>query len=570
MTAGGDRVAGPVAPPRSVDRPTWRRAAVSLALGASVAAACTGTAAPRGSGSPPASPEPTRSMPTSGPSVARGPFVREACSLPADQVELTRRGYHPRRSGEIQIVPVAPNYFDNHSHSGPWPYLQRVPMFLYGPGHVPAAGRVARPVELADLPPTLGWHLGFRFQAPDGDPMAEAIDPSADPARLVVLVVWDGGGRRVLDLYPDAWPNLRRSIEDGAWFDRATVGMSPSVSPAVHATMGTGAIPRRHGIVDLEFRGPGGMRTIRDSAGLLKLPTLGDVYDRAEGNDPVVGMVGNGLTVGMLGHGTGIAGGDRDILALHGGAEWIVPEGLGPDFEIPDYLNDVPGLDEAIRRLDASDGQIDGRWLGDAELSDPTQIEETPAFTEWETTVIDQVIRREGFGSDEVPDLLLVNYKQIDKVGHRWSMNSPQAEIVVREMDRAFRDLVGILDRRAGRGNWVLAITADHGSTPDASVTGAFNIDMREFRADLQTAFDEDADGRSAILHTRVTQVWLDRAELEEGGHTVEEVARFLGRYRQADNDPSGAPEPERPVFQAAFPSELLDAPLPCLRGSGP
>jgi Type I phosphodiesterase / nucleotide pyrophosphatase len=466
------------------------------------------------------------------------------------------------------MVPVPPNYFDNHSHSGPWPYLQRVPLFLYGPGHVPAAGRVRTPVELADLAPTLAVHLGTEFSAPDGAPIEDAIDSSAGPARLVVVVVWDGGGRRVLDLYPDAWPNMRRRVGDGVWFDLAAVGTSPSVSPAVHATLGTGALPRHHGIVDLEFRGPGGLRTIRDSVELLELPTLGDVYDREAGNDPLVGMVGNGLTVGMLGHGTGMKGGDRDILALHGGAEWIRPEGLAPSFEVPGYLNEVPGLEEAIRRLDASDGQLDGRWLEEADLADPTQIEETPAFTEWETAVIDELIRREGFGSDEVPDLLFVNYKQIDKAGHRWSMNSVQTEIILREMDRAFQDLVGILNRRAGRGNWVLAITADHGSTPDASVTGAFNIEMRELRADLEAAFDEDDDGRSAIQHTRVTQVWVDRTELEEGGHTIEEVARFLGRYRQMDNDPVGAPQPERRVFRAAFPSEVLNQRLPCLRGS--
>jgi Type I phosphodiesterase / nucleotide pyrophosphatase len=530
-------------------------------------AACTGGSEPDRSASP-RSPSPATSTPTAEPTVARGPFVRVACSLPAEQVELTRRGYDPQRSGQVQIVPVPPSYFGNHSHSGPWPYLQRVPLFFYGPGHVPRAGEISRPVEVADVPPTLGAYLGFPFDAPDGGVLDEAVDPSADPARLVVVVVWDGGGRGVLDLYPNAWPNVRRAIPDGAWFRRAIVGTSPSVSPAVHATLGTGAIPRRHGIVDLEFFQRGTLRTIRDSAGLLELPTIGDLYDRAEENEPVVGMVGNGLTVGMLGRGTAFPGGDRDILALHGGAEWIRPPGLAPDFSVPGYLNGVPGFDQAIRRVDASDGQLDGRWMADADLTDFVQLEETPAFTEWETAVIREVIRRERFGADEVPDLLFVNYKQVDKVGHRWSMNSPQAAAVVRGVDRAFRDLTEILNREVGRREWVLAITADHGSTPDASVTGAFNIDIRELHADLQAAFDQDGDSQSAIRHTRVTQVWLDEGELREGGNTVEDVAAFLGRYRQADNDSVGAPEPGRRVFEAAFPSELLDQSLPCLRRS--
>ena len=36
------------------------------------------------------------------------------------------------------------------------------------------------------------------------------------------------------------------------------------------------------------------------------------------------------------------------------------------------------------------------------------------------------MIRREGFGADDVPDLLYLNFKEIDYVSHVWSMNSPE------------------------------------------------------------------------------------------------------------------------------------------------
>ena len=51
-------------------------------------------------------------------------------------------------------------------------------------------------------------------------------------------------------------------IEHGVWYERASVGSSPSITPATHATLGTGAFPMRTGQTDAEFR-------LGDELGLL-------------------------------------------------------------------------------------------------------------------------------------------------------------------------------------------------------------------------------------------------------------------------------------------------------------
>lgn len=498
-------------------------------------------------------------------------FLRLACSIPPSQLRRIWAGFSEETSGEVQLVARFPNYYGNHSHSGPWPYLQNVPMLLYGPGHVPAIGEVARPVTMADLPATLAGYLGFRFRTPDGAPMREAIVPDAPPPRLIVVVVWDGGGRNVLQEWPRSWPTVRRMARGGAWFDRATVGSSPSVTPAVHATIGTGAFPRLHGLTDLTFRDDARMASIRDGTSYLRLPTLADRFDRELGNEPLVGVLANSLATGMAGHGASFPGGDRDLILLHGeGSAWTVPDTLAADFQFPTYVNDVPGLDDAVHRLDVQDGALDGSWLGEPVLEDRNEWVDTPAFSGYQTDVIRELIVREGFGADDVADLLYVNYKQIDKVGHRWSMNSPQMEAVVASSDRALRELVDVLDREVGSGEWVMALTADHGSTPDASVSGAFVIDIRELQDDLAARFDDD-DGRDVFQVVRVTQIWLDVVELEENGFTVDDVSAFLNRYTQGDNAEGEAIEEtlsprerDARVYAAAFPSSAL-VEAPCL-----
>jgi hypothetical protein len=536
-----------------------------LALLLMVTAACT-TDAP----GPASSPSATPTVSPSPTQVASGRYARIACDIPGKQLQRILNGYIAGKSGELQFVLRTPHFFGANSHSGPWDYLQHVPLFFYGPGHVAAAGKVDRPVTVADIAPTFARFLGSDFDTDDGAVLEEAVLSGQTPPKLVVLVVWDGGGRNVLAEYPSAWGELRRLIPDGAWFDRATVGSSPSVTPATHATMGTGVFPSTHGALDLRIRdGDRLVGPILNGPQYLLAPTLADEWDRAQGNRPVVGFVATEPALGMIGHGSFAEGGDRDLALGQREGVW----GLTPEnqqyFDYRPELTELPGvLDQAVRSLDLEDGRLDGLWLGQAVLEAPADILHTPAYAEYQTEVLRNVIR-EGFGQDDVPDLLYTNYKQIDRVGHRWPFPSPQMEAVVASSAREFANLGRVLDEEVGQGEWVMALTADHGSTPSAASTGAYGIDQIELTRDINAAFDTDGDEVSALSSFRVTQLWFNLAELEEQGHSLGDVADFLMEYTPADNapDPSAVPGGLRDdrLFAAAFPAHVLDAP-PCLQ----
>jgi hypothetical protein len=528
--------------------------------------ACSSSAPPEAARSPGAEvPTPTKTL---DPAV-RGKFARIACRIPAVQLRRIVNGYIPGKSGEIQFVLRTPHFFGANSHSGPWEYLQHVPLFFYGPDHVPAVGEVGRPVTVADIAPTFARLLGYDFDTPDGDPLDEAIEEGQQPPKLIVLMVWDGGGRNVLAEHPDAWRRFRRLIPQGAWFENATVGSSPSVTPATHATMGTGVFPRTHGALDLRIRdGDHLVGPILGGPRYLLAPSLADEYDRDLGNRPVIGFVATEPALGMLGHGSYTEGGDKDLALGQREGVW----GLTPEnqeyFDYRPSLTEVPGLDEAVRRLDLQDGRLDGRWLGEAVLELPADILHTPAYAEYQTAVLRNVIREEGFGGDDVPDLLFTNYKQIDRVGHRWPFPSPQMEAVVASSAREFINLTEMLDEEVGRGEWVMALTADHGSTPSAATTGAYAIDQLALNDDVNAAFDTDGDDVPVLQSFRVTQLWINLAELEENGHTLGEVADFIMDYTPSDNAADlSAVRPnlqDERLFRAAFPDTVLRD-LPCL-----
>ena len=62
-------------------------------------------------------------------------------------------------------------------------------------------------------------------------------------------------------------------------------------------------------------------------------------------------------------------------------------------------------------------------------------------------------MRREGFGADDVPDLLYINYKLTDEIGHTDSMNSVEMSDAVRATMTVFASWSGSSTRSWGRGS---------------------------------------------------------------------------------------------------------------------
>jgi hypothetical protein len=489
-----------------------------------------------------------------------------ACGGPKRFLTRTWRGYHPRRSGEIQIVARGRNVVGaGYPHAGPQDHLQDVPLFLYGPGIIEPGRSVARPVTSADIVPTQARLLGFDPGNVDGSVLDEALIPGGPAPALVVTLIWDAGGHVVLDEYRRAWPQLRALRDEGTWYANATVGSSPSTSAAIHATIGTGTFPRRHGLSGNKVRFRGRLiEPAKVGPRLLDEPTLADRWDPANGNLPLVGAIGSAaIQLALIGHGSLWEGGDADLAVLKspGGYQdpqsfWGLQGSVDDFFDFPEYVNELPPLTSHHQYADLFDGRDDGKWLGES-MGRLRNGWDSPARLPFQTRVIEEIIRREGFGDDAVPDLLAVNYKLIDLVSHEWSMHSPQMRDAVRAHDAELPRLVEILNQEVGPGRWVLVLTADHGATPDPRVSGGWPIDTGRVGAAVRARFD-DADGRPLVQQVQPTQVFIDRGEL--GGGSLRRVASFLRRLTEADTavDGRSSPAPARRVFSAAFPSTLL------------
>lgn len=503
-----------------------------------------------------------------------------ACALPEDEVQRIRRGHFPERSPDLYMVPREPNYFGGFtatSHSGPWDYLQRIPLLFYGPGFFNDLGDIQRPdTTLADIAPTLAELTDTELSDEAvGRPVQEALEVSrSQPPKLIVVLIWDGGGYNVLETWPQSWPFLKRLMDRGTSITNATVGSSPSVTPAVHATIGTGAFPKQHGVVDMHVRNDeGGVERAfaTGSPQYIQLPTYGDLHDLNTGNRAEIGMFAyHEFNMGMMGHGSFLSGADRDIQIIAPsapGVEFIAEEEF---FELPDYLDDIGGFERLKDEVDGRDGQVDGRWRGRS-LDDRHDVRHSPVWVQFQTKVIKEVIEREGFGNDDIPDLLFVNYKQIDDAGHDWNMLNPEMKDIIEETDRELRNLVRFLDRQVGERQWAMALTADHGQAPDAQRARVWPIGISILVSDLAEHFGVPKE--DLVDETRPTGLWLNEEGLAAHGVTAEDIADYIIDYRIEDQVASTRTLPpeydsrrSEPLFSSAFPSSEMARVWECVR----
>lgn len=504
-----------------------------------------------------------------------------ARELGADVVERLVRGFHPDRSPDVIMVARPSNVVVRWSgaslgsevpdlrttHASPWAYHQRVPIILYGPGFVRAGVRSSRQVDVADLAPTMADLTRASFRAPDGEALSDALLPPGrrnGRPRLIVLVAYDGGGWNLLQAYPDAWPQIRRLAAAGTAFTNATIGSSPSVTAAIHATMGTGAYPRTHGVPEHAVRWPDGSvadvyRGEAADPALLSVPTFADAWDQARANRPWVGLVATeAWHLGMVGKGAVAHGGDRDV-AMFWDRDRFRFHTNQEAYSLPADVPPRDALDRRLRELDSSDGAIDGIWL-DNDLSNPSVVAGSPAFVRHEQSAVLRLLSSEPIGRDDVTDLLFIEFKSTDLGAHIWNIEGEEEPHVLRAQDDAVAALVQKLDRLVGRDRYVLAVTADHGLTPLPERMGGVRVHPDVVGQAVDEYFD-----RELVERVTPSGIYLDRDRLRDAGITVTEVARFVAGLTYRDVLPADADEDaidenvlgER-VFAAALPGAFL------------
>ncbi len=362
---------------------------------------------------------------------------------------------------------------------------------------------------------TLATSLTAALTACSTTPPATPVAAAARP-QLVVLVVIDGLPMRQVTGYRDqlAPDGFARFLDRGRWFADAHYAHGHTVTAAGHSVMLSGAYPQRSGIISNEWRDPVTGDPVYNTGDAayqyidsptaplsgtsprnLKVETLGDVLRTRSPASKVIGISGKDrgaiLPAGHKGTAymymteTGRFASSTYYMPAH--PQWVTDFNAAKPADAFFKKTWAPLLPESAYARSVPDGQswqvasgngnklpavigdkMDApgpRFYGNL-LASPFGDELTLAFAR-------AAVSNEKLGQRGVTDILSVSLSSHDYINHAFGPESRLSHDHMLQLDRHLQAFFQFLDKTVGAGNYVLALTADHGftDTPEWAIT---------------------------------------------------------------------------------------------------
>jgi predicted AlkP superfamily pyrophosphatase or phosphodiesterase len=336
--------------------------------------------------------------------------------------------------------------------------------------------------------------------------------------KLVVLLVVDQMRGDYIDKFRGQWTGgLKRLVDEGAWFREAAYPYAATETCVGHATISTGALPATHGMIanawwDRETQKmvtctadpnaknsgyAGATAKGGDTAWRMLLPSFAEELKFQTGGATrvVTFSLKARAAITMAGH-------QADAATWFDNGGWMTSTAYGTMPFVEDFVKARPvkadygktwnlSLPESAYWYDEKATGAgpptgwgpafphslrgkDGAAEPDAEFYE--QWASSPFADTYLTRLAETAIDQLGLGKSGATDFLGVGYSSVDYVGHEFGPRSREIQDILITLDKDLGELFTHLDKKVGRGNYVVAFSADHGVVPipeDMTKTGA-------------------------------------------------------------------------------------------------
>ncbi len=401
-----------------------------------------------------------------------------------------------------------------------------------------------------------------------------ACSPSAEEApNLAVLIAVDQLIPEHLEAYAPAYEGgFARLLAEGHTFEDAVHAHASTFTGPGHATLATGVVPARHGIVANSWRewdgeewagvsagsDPSTSRVGRGGSGTsphhLLVDGFGDWLLAAHPEGRVVSLSGKSGAAAFLGgrnrghvwwFDTAVGGFitsdyHRDAMppwverVNEGLVQRVVGDGCWRD-ELPDEIAALSRRDEVSWEADGTHTAFPHCATDAPYSSEAHFVSRTPALDAAILEMARAAVRELELGRRGVPDYLALALSATDRIGHEFGPFSREQLVNLVQLDRELGAFLDFLDEEVGAGNWTLALSSDHGVIPmpeHLEETGEFGLRVRGgMGGPMRTAAEglpptgaelegpEVAAARRAIAEALAEVEWIER------GITLEELA---------------------------------------------
>jgi len=365
---------------------------------------------------------------------------------------------------------------------------------------------------------------------------AQARDP-----KLVIIVAVDQMRGDYVDRFQRQWSaGLKRLVTEGAWFRQADYPYFNTVTCAGHASISTGTVPAVHGMVLNEWYDQAEKRVVScteddsqtfisygapvaggsHSAARLQALTLADELRLQHPGAPRV------VTIAMKARSAiNLAGHHPDVVTwLDDSGSWVTSTAFAkaPVPFIADYLRAHPIAAEFGRVWDRTlrkeqylydESTVGMRPPKVGSMSFPHPIKSREA---WESSPLSDAytaglaiaaLDALKLGRGPGTDFLGISFAALDKVGHDFGPHSHEVQDILINLDRQLGILLDKLDRDLGRDGYTLALSADHGVSPNPERVRELGfesgrIDVRKLAAALEETLARELGGANAAAGT--------------------------------------------------------------------
>ncbi len=348
---------------------------------------------------------------------------------------------------------------------------------------------------------------------------------------------------------------LKRLLEQGAWFREAAYPYAATVTCVGHATISTGAFPATHGIVGNTWwdheRGKlvtctsdpkekdiayGAAVRGGDSAWRLQVPTFANELRFQTSGSRVATLSLKARSAIML------AGARADAVAWQdpGTGAWVTSSAYGEAAFVAEYVKAHPVKDDYGKTwspaLPSSAYLYEQNPLGKVppagwgpDFPHPLRGTEKSAgpdaafYTQWGfSPFADEYLEKLGeasvdslkLGQRDATDFLGISFSTLDLVGHALGPRSHEVQDVLVRLDQALGRLFAHLDAKLGRGNYVVALSGDHGVAPipeDMKSSGfeAGWLNSDEAQARIERILEPYAQTKPAVVEVGEGDLYL-------------------------------------------------------------
>lgn len=386
-------------------------------------------------------------------------------------------------------------------------------------------------------------------------PAAKAA--AAPPARpkLVVLLVVDQMRGDYVDKFQGQWTGgLKRLVTEGAWFREAAYPYAATETCVGHSTISTGAFPTTHGMVanawwDRDSQkmvacttdpkasniAYGGATTPNgDSAWRMRIPAFAEELRFQSGGATrvVTFSLKARAAITMAGH-------KADAATWFENGLWTTSSVYGTMPFIESFVKAHPMQSDLGKSWDltlsrgtyfydekAAGAVAPGGWdltfphvLRGGSSNEPDaafyqQWATSPYADTYLTKMAEDAVDQLGLGKSGGTDFLGVSYSSVDYVGHAFGPRSWEIQDILIRLDKDLDELFKHLDAKVGRGNYVVAFSADHGAVPtpeDMQKTGtdAGVLHVPEISEKIEKALEPFNYTKPVLARVASTEVYF-------------------------------------------------------------